>query len=89
VDSEDFGHHIELFDAVGRISVYGGHVEMAMKKVLITALTANMVTSDAAPITPMMTVMSWFWFMLLVTALPNHSVSARRLDETGISRPEP
>jgi hypothetical protein len=34
--TEDIAHQIELFDAVGRIAVYGGHVEMAMKKVLIT-----------------------------------------------------
>ncbi|KLI07887.1 MULTISPECIES: hypothetical protein [Mycolicibacterium] len=34
--SNDIGHQIELFDAIGRIAVFGGHVEMAMKKVLIT-----------------------------------------------------
>ncbi|WP_373179079.1 hypothetical protein [Mycobacterium marinum] len=33
---EDIAHQIELYDAVGRIAVFGGHVEMAMKKVLIT-----------------------------------------------------
>ncbi|MBN7437128.1 hypothetical protein [Mycobacteroides abscessus] len=33
---EDYVHQAQLFDAVGRIAVFGGHVEMAMKKVLIT-----------------------------------------------------
>jgi hypothetical protein len=33
---DDFLHQMELFDAVGRVAVFGGHVEMAMKKVLIT-----------------------------------------------------
>jgi hypothetical protein len=46
--AKDFGHHIELFDAVGRISVYGGHVEMAMKKVLIT-LSRRRTWSPAMP----------------------------------------
>jgi hypothetical protein len=32
----DITHQLELFGAVGRIAVSGGHVEMAMKKVLIT-----------------------------------------------------
>lgn len=32
----DHAHQLELFSAVGRIAVFGGHVEMAMKKVLIT-----------------------------------------------------
>ena len=35
-NSQDIVHQHELFDAVGRIAVFGGHVEMAMKKVLIT-----------------------------------------------------
>jgi hypothetical protein len=34
--AEDRQHQMQLFDAIGKIAVFGGHVEMAMKKVLVT-----------------------------------------------------
>lgn len=38
---EDIAHQQQLFDAIGKIAVFGGHVEMAMKKVLITLRGGN------------------------------------------------